>query len=163
LDEIMGEMIPSSMELRRAGPHDAEQVRELTRKAYAKWCDVLGREPLPMTADYDHAVRHHVIDLAFVDARMVGLVEMIPRENDLLIENVCVDPGEQGAGLGRSLVAHAEAETRRLGHGIIRLYTNKLFAANLSFYRGLGYETEREEPFKGGTRCTFAKSSHEQR
>jgi predicted N-acetyltransferase YhbS len=135
-------MMPNKMEFRRAGPQDAGRVRELTRKAYAKWCAVLGREPLPMTADYDHAVRHHVIDLAFIDGRLVGLVEMIPRENDLLIENVCVAPADQGAGLG---------------HSVIRLYTNKLFAANLRFYRGLGYEVEREEPFKGGTVVHFRK------
>jgi GNAT superfamily N-acetyltransferase len=154
----MREMIPNGMELRRAGPQDAGSVRELTRKAYAKWCDILGREPLPMTADYDHAVRHHMIDLAFARGRLVGLVEMIPRENDLLIENVCVDPAEQGAGFGHLLVAHAERETRRLGHGVIRLYTNKLFAANLGFYGGLGYEVEREEPFRGGTMVHFRKT-----
>ena len=153
----MRKMIARAIELRRAGPEDAGLVRDLTRKAYAKWCDVIGREPLPMTADYEHAVRHHMIDLAFVDNRLVGLVEMIPRENDLLIENVCVDPAEQGAGLGRFLVAHAEDETRRLGHSVIRLYTNKLFAANLGFYRGLGYEVEREEPFRGGTTVYFRK------
>lgn len=146
------------MEFRRAGPEDAERVRALTRKAYAKWCEILGREPLPMTADYDHAVRHHVIDLAYVDGRLVGLVEMIAREGDLLIENVCVDPAEQGAGLGRRLVAHAEDETRRRGLGVIRLYTNKLFAANLRFYESLGYGIEREEPFKGGTVVHFRKS-----
>ena len=146
------------MEFRRAGPDDAASVRALTRKAYAKWCEVIGREPLPMTADYDHAVRHHVIDLAYIDARLVGLVEMIPREGDLLIENVCVDPAEQGGGVGRRLVAHAEDATRRLGLGVIRLYTNKLFAANLRFYESLGYEVEREEPFKGGTVVHFRKS-----
>lgn len=146
------------MEFRRAGPEDAGCVRDLTRKAYAKWCDVIGREPLPMTADYDHAVRHHVIDLAYVGGRLIGLVEMIPRADDLLIENICVDPAEQGGGLGRKLVAHAEAETRRFGHAAIRLYTNKLFAANLTFYGGLGYEVEREEPFKGGIMVHFRKS-----
>lgn len=146
------------VEFRRAGPHDAATVRDLTRKAYVKWCAVIGREPKPMTADYDHAVRHHVIDLAYIDGRLIGLVEMIPRENDLLIENVCVDPDEQGAGLGKRLVAHAEEETHRRGHAVIRLYTNKLFAANLSFYAGLGYEIEREEPFMGGTTVHFRKS-----
>jgi predicted N-acetyltransferase YhbS len=149
--------MPATLEFRRAGPQDVPRVRALTRKAYAKWCEILGREPLPMTADYAHAVRHHMIDLAFIDGRLVGLVEMIPRADDLLIENVCVDPGEQGAGLGRRLVAHAEDETRRLGHGVIRLYTNKLFAANLGFYKGLGYGIEREEPFKGGTVVHFRK------
>lgn len=146
------------VEFRRAGPQDAARIRDLTRKAYAKWCAVIGREPKPMTADYDHAVRHHVIDLAHIDGRLIGLIEMIPREDDLLIENVCVDPDEQGAGLGRWLVAHAEEETRKRGHAVIRLYTNKLFAANLSFYAGLGYEIEREEPFMGGTTVYFRKS-----
>jgi diaminohydroxyphosphoribosylaminopyrimidine deaminase/5-amino-6-(5-phosphoribosylamino)uracil reductase len=145
------------MEFRRAGPQDAAAVRDLTRKAYAKWCAVIGREPLPMTADYGHAVRHHMIDLAFIDGRLVGLVEMIPRVDDLLIENVAVDPDEQGVGFGRKLVAHAEEEARMRGYPAIRLYTNKLFAANLRFYTGLGYEIEREEPFKGGTVVHFRK------
>ena len=111
-----------------------------------------------MTADYDHAVRHHVIDLGCIAGRLVGLVEMISREDDLLIENVCVDPDEQGAGLGKRLIAHAEEETRKRGHAVIRLYTNKLFAANLRFYGGLGYEVEHEEPFMGGTTVHFRKS-----
>jgi GNAT superfamily N-acetyltransferase len=146
------------IEYRRAGPEDVAAVRDLTRKAYVKWCDVIGREPKPMTADYDHAVHHHVIDLAFIDGELVGLVEMIPREDDLLIENVCVDPDEQGSGLGKQLVAHAEDETRRRGRGAIRLYTNKLFAANLRFYTRLGYEIEHEEPFMGGTTVYFRKA-----
>lgn len=148
----------AALDFRRAGPGDAAAVRDLTRKAYAKWCAVIGREPLPMTADYEHAVRHHVIDLAYRDGRLVGLVEMIPRADDLLVENVCVDPDGQGGGIGRKLVAHAEAETRRRGHAMIRLYTNKLFAANLGFYATQGYEVEREEAFKGGTIVHFRKS-----
>ena len=147
-----------TIEFRRAGPGDADVVRDLTRKAYVKWCVVIGREPKPMTADYDHAVRHHVIDLAFIKGELVGLIEMIPREDDLLIENVCVDPLAQGGGIGRLLVGHAEDETRKRGHATIRLYTNKLFAANLRFYAGLGYEIEREEPFMGGAAVHFRKS-----
>lgn len=150
--------MPADLEFRRAGLDDAGVVRGLTRKAYAKWCAVIGREPLPMAADYELAVRRHVIDLAYRDGRLVGLVEMIPRENDLLIENVCVDPDGQGGGIGRQLVAHAEAETRRLGHRVIRLYTNQLFAANLGFYAAQGYEIEREEAFKGGILVHFRKS-----
>jgi len=148
----------ADLEFRRAGPDDAAMVRELTRKAYMKWCSVIGREPLPMTADYGYAVHHHVIDLAFRDGRLVGLVQMIPRADDLLIENVCVDPDEQGGGIGHRLVAHAEMETRRRGHRVIRLYTNKLFAANLSFYEAQGYAIEREEAFKGGILVHFRKS-----
>jgi hypothetical protein len=44
--------------LRRATPSDAAAVRDLTWAAYAKWVVVLGREPLPMTADYEEASPH---------------------------------------------------------------------------------------------------------
>ena len=56
------------MQIRRAGEADAAAVRELTRSAYAKWVPLIGREPMPMTADYERAVREHMVDLLCVDA-----------------------------------------------------------------------------------------------
>ena len=53
-------------ELRQGVPADAAAIRELTREAYAKWLPVIGREPKPMTADYEEAVRKHRFDLASV-------------------------------------------------------------------------------------------------
>ena len=47
----------SAIELRRATPSDAAAIRDLTREAYAKWVPLIGREPKPMTADYDAAPR----------------------------------------------------------------------------------------------------------
>lgn len=41
----------------------ATDVRALARAAYAKWVPQIGREPKPMTADYDRAVAEHIIDL----------------------------------------------------------------------------------------------------
>jgi GNAT superfamily N-acetyltransferase len=144
--------------LLRAGPDDAAAVRALTRTAYAKWCAVIGREPKPMTADYGRAVREHLIDLATIDGALVALIEMIPRADHLLIENLAVTPEAQGRGLGRRLVAHAEAVAASLDLGLVRLYTNQRFAANLRFYAGLGYAIEREEAFKGGIVVHMAKT-----
>ena len=45
------------------GVADAAAIRDLTRAAYAKWIPVIGREPMPMIADYDEAVRRHRFDL----------------------------------------------------------------------------------------------------
>jgi len=46
----------SDTEIRRAVPSDALAVCELTRAAYTKWIPAIGREPTPMTVDYDARV-----------------------------------------------------------------------------------------------------------
>ena len=61
-----------------------------------------------------------------------------------------MSPAFQGRGLGRRLMAHAEALAVSQGRPEIRLYTNKMFAENLRLYEKLGYRLDREEPFGGG-------------
>ena len=147
----MSTHIPSVAPLRRAGPADAAAIRALTRVAYAKWVPLIGREPLPMTADYDRAVVAHMIDLLEVDSNVVALVETIAADNHLLIENLAVHPDQQGKGLGDHLLGHACRLARGLGYGEIRLYTNAAFAANLAFYAKRGFsEYAREAHPKGG-------------
>ena len=131
--------------MRRATTADAVAVRELTRAAYAKWVPVLGREPRPMTADYDAALRDHLIDLLLVDGEAAALIEMAPKADHLLIVNVAVAPTYQGKGYGRALMAHAEEVARSLNLSEMRLYTNALFAENLRLYSRLGYRVDREE------------------
>lgn len=83
--------------LRRAAPVDAAAVRDLTRAAYAKWVPVLGREAKPMTADYDVAVRDHVVDMLHLDGDLAALIEMRPEADHLLVVNVAVAPALSGA------------------------------------------------------------------
>jgi ribosomal protein S18 acetylase RimI-like enzyme len=132
-------------ELRQATASDVADIRKLTREAYAKWVPLIGREPKPMTADYAEAVRTHRIDLLHVAGALAALIETIAEADHLLVENVAVSPAFQGRGLGRKLMAHAEQIAASLGHGEIRLYTNKLFAQNIELYRKLGYRVDREE------------------
>lgn len=131
--------------VRRATRADAAAVRELTRTAYAKWVPVIGREPKPMTADYDVAVRDHLVDLLQVDGELVALIEMAPGVDHLLIVNVAVAPASQSRGFGRRLLAHAEAVAGSLGLGEMRLYTNGRFTENLRLYGRLGYRIDRED------------------
>lgn len=140
----------TEIEIVRARPADAAAIRELTRLAYAKWVPVIGREPIPMLADYDFAVRQHLIDLLMVDNEYVALVEMIENVDHMLIENLAVAPAFQGRGYGRLLAAHAEELAASLGYREMRLYTNKAFAENIRLYSGLGYTVDREEVYKGG-------------
>ena len=139
-----------SFTLRRATAADAAAARALTREAYAKWVRLVGREPLPMSADFEAAIRDRRLDLLCEGETVVALIETIAEGAALLIENVAVSPARQGAGLGRRLIAHAERLAAEGGCSEIRLYTNALFAENLALYRRLGYAVVREEPFLGG-------------
>jgi GNAT superfamily N-acetyltransferase len=142
--------VTAAISLRVATGADVDAVRALTREAYGKWVPVIGREPLPMVADYAEAVRKHRIDLVEADGELVALIEMVPGEGHLLIENIAVSPRHQGRGIGRTLLDHAEHVAATLGLKDIRLYTNKRFADNVQLYLKNGYAIDREEPLKDG-------------
>jgi ribosomal protein S18 acetylase RimI-like enzyme len=144
-------------QMRQAVAEDAAAIRTLTRAAYAKWVPVIGREPMPMVADYDAAVAAHRFDLLYVDGVLAALIETIAKDDHLLIENVAVAPAFQKRGLGRKLMAHAETVAAAMGYGMLRLYTNKSFAENVTLYQRLGYAVDREEAFRGGFTVHMSK------
>ena len=67
---------------------------------------VLGREPMPMLADYDRALREHRIDLLFHGEDLAALIEPRSEPDHLLILNVAVLPIFQKRGYGRRMLAH---------------------------------------------------------
>jgi ribosomal protein S18 acetylase RimI-like enzyme len=146
-----------SATMRLAAPEDATSVRALSRAAYAKWVPLIGREPLPMSADYDQAIREHRFDLLFDGERLVGLIETVESADHLLIVNVAVSPDDQGRGFGRRLLEHAERLATALRLAELRLYTNQLFIANIALYRRFGYRVDREDAFMGGVVVHMSK------
>ena len=129
----------------------------MVRAAYAKWITVLGREPLPMKADYERAVREHQIDVLNIDGKMVGLIETMLHSDHLWIENIAVRPDCQGKGLGQQLLTHAERKAAAAGYAEIRLLTSAAFGSNVALYTRLGYSVEKREPFMGGTTVYMSK------
>lgn len=134
--------------IRSAVPSDAVAIRALVRAAYAKWVPVLGREPLPMQADYDAAIRQHRFDLIEEAGQLVALIETEARPDHYWIENVAVLPEAQGRGFGRQLLTHAEMLARDAGFTELRLLTNGRMASNRALYRNVGYAETAEEPYK---------------
>jgi GNAT superfamily N-acetyltransferase len=138
------------VELRQATPADAAAIRQLTRAAYAKWVPLSGREPKPMTADYDAAVHIHRFDLLYLEGDLAALIETVDEGDVLLVENVAVAPARQGRGLGTRMLALADEMARSQGKRRVRLYTNKLWAENIRLYLKLGYVIDREEDVRPG-------------
>lgn len=134
--------------IRPARPEEAAALRALARAAYARWVPVIGREPAPMADDYAARVaagQAFVLEAAAPDGRILGfaVLEDAP-DGVLLLDNVAIAPQEQGKGLGRVLIAFAEAEARRRGQRRLRLYTHVAMEANIRLYERLGFiETHR--------------------
>ncbi|ESY79199.1 N-acetyltransferase GCN5 [Mesorhizobium sp. LNHC220B00] len=149
--------IKSTIRFRPAETADAATIRNIVRAAYAKWVPVIGREPLPMRADYDKAVAEHPFELAVEDGRIVGVIETTLADDHLWIENVCVAPEAQGRGIGRLLLERAETKAREAGRPELRLLTNGAFEANVSLYKRHGYTIDREEPFMNGVTVYMSK------
>lgn len=132
---------------RLGGLADVEAIRDLTRRAYARWVPTLGREPKPMKADYAAAAAAHRFDLAYIEGELAGLIETEARVDHLYVVNVAVDPTRQGQGLGSRLLDLAERLAMGMGLSEVRLLTNQKMAANISLYQRLGYEIASVEDF----------------
>jgi GNAT superfamily N-acetyltransferase len=57
----------------------------------------------------------------------------------------------------RYLLAHAEQVARELGYAEVRLYTNKMFEANVRLYLAFGYRIDREETSSLGVTVYMSK------
>ncbi len=147
----------SPLTFRPGLPEDAGLIRAFVRATYAKWVPVMGREPLPMTADYDLALQKHRFVLAFDGAALAGVLETVPEADHLWVENIAVRSDLQGKGLGQRLLGLAESQARDAALPQVRLLTNAALTANVAFYQRYGFDTTATEPFRGGFVVWFAK------
>jgi GNAT superfamily N-acetyltransferase len=93
-----------------------------------------------MNDDYQERIAEGVVRVLTTQDQVVGLLVLLPKADYLLLDNVAVTPERQGSGLGRRLIAFAEAEALRLGYTEVRLYTNVAMHENLAIYNKLGYQ-----------------------
>lgn len=147
-----------SVKLRPAAEPDAAPIAALVDAAYGKYVAAIGRKPKPMLTDYRFAVLQHQIWVYERSGDLVAVLELVPADGYLLIENLAVHPSFQRSGLGQSLVAHAEREAKRQGFSEVRLYTNERFAGNVALYARLGYRETHRGACQGTTVVHMAKA-----
>jgi len=133
--------------LRRARAADADKLEALARAAYARHVAVIGREPMPMTADWVRLLSEQEIWIVDGPAgEAVASLALDVQADHVMVWSVAVAPAHQQRGLGRRLMAFAETRARELQRLELRLFTNARMEGNIALYRRLGYaETRREE------------------
>ncbi len=137
------------MRIRPAGSDDRAAIERIVERAYGGYVERIGMRPGPMGADYAEKLRRGMVSVAEADnedAEVCGLLVLVEMPDHMLVENVAVDPGRQGEGIGRALLAHAEERARAAGLSEMRLYTHSKMTENRALYRRLGYrETDRRD------------------
>ena len=144
--------------IRPTAAEDADAVATCVEAAYAVFLERLGRKPAPMLADYGDLIGRGRVWVAAEGGEVRGVLVLLPEPDHMLVWSVAVDPAFQGRGLGRRLMAFAEAHAAGLGLRDVRLFTNELMAENVAFYGRLGYE-ETERRTEGTYRRVFMRKS----
>jgi ribosomal protein S18 acetylase RimI-like enzyme len=131
--------------IRLANPADHDTVGAIVREAYAVYTERIGKPPGPMFDDYGALIAAGAVSvLEAPDGAIAAIIVLLPKADHLLLDNIAVRRDRQGQGLGRRLIAFAEAEARRLGHSEVRLYTHETMTENIALYTRLGFvETGR--------------------
>lgn len=131
--------------IRLAKPADHQAVSDIVTEAYSVYIERIGKPPGPMLDDYAALIAGGTVSvLEGRDGTIDAILVLLPQADYLLLDNIAVRRDRQGQGLGRKLIAFAEAEARRLGHRKIRLYTHQLMTENIALYTRLGFvETGR--------------------
>jgi GNAT superfamily N-acetyltransferase len=88
---------------------------------------------------------------------LVGALILADEPDALLLYNIAVAPAAQGAGVGRRLISFTEAEARRRGHALLRLYTNEKMVENVAMYPRLGFTETHRGSEAGHRRVYFEK------
>ena len=131
--------------IRRAQPADRAAIEAIVDAAYSPYVARIGKPPGPMLDDYQALIEAGAVCiLEDADRVAVAIVVLVPKSDHLLLDNIAVRPDRQSQGFGRTLVAFAESEARRLGYCELRLYTHQLMSENQALYAQIGFvETGR--------------------
>jgi GNAT superfamily N-acetyltransferase len=126
--------------IRAATAADVSVIGQIVEQAYRHYIPRIGKPPGPMRDDYAARVSEGAVWVIEEGSMIAGIIVLLRRPDYLLLDNIAVSPARQGAGLGRRLLAFAEAEALRRGYNEIRLYTHRTMTENQRLYAALGYE-----------------------
>jgi GNAT superfamily N-acetyltransferase len=126
--------------IRLARAEDQDTVEAIVHTAYSIYVERIGKPPGPMLDDYALLIGKGLVSLfEDGDGTVAGLIVLIPKTGYLLLDNIAVRPDRQGRGVGRRLIAFAEAAARRLGYAELRLCTHQKMTENIALYARVGF------------------------
>jgi ribosomal protein S18 acetylase RimI-like enzyme len=137
------------MNSRRATPEDLNAIVELVNAAFEKYIPLIGRKPLPMTADHADLIVNHEAWVIEQKSEIIAVLELVLKDDSLYIDTVAVSNEHQSRGIGKQLLKFAETRARELGRNTTTLFTNERYTVLLEMYARLGYVETHRMPVQG--------------
>lgn len=130
-------MNPSTWTLRRAVPADAGRLTVLARAAKGHWgypADWLAAWEAELTITPEYVAEHRVFVVEEGDA-LLGVSSIEDHGDHWVLENVWVDPGHQGRGIGKAIVRRALDAALAARPGVVKIVADPHAGG---FYERLG-------------------------
>jgi ribosomal protein S18 acetylase RimI-like enzyme len=135
--------------IRTARADEAGAIVALLHRAFAEYRGKLQPESGALSESVDtisSAMSGGTILVAVRDTGIAGCVAFQHKADFAYAGRLAVDPSARGMGVGRALMAEAEAMARQLGAGRLRADVRLALTENRAFFRALGF-------VEGGHRC----------
>jgi len=135
--------------IRPARPEEAEAIVALIHRAFGQYRGMLRPESSALSESADSiraAMKAGTILLAVRDDRILGCISVQRKTDFGYAGRLAVEPMERSAGIGRALMAEAEALVRRMGVDRLRVDVRLKLRDNRAFFKALGF-------VEGAQRC----------
>jgi N-acetylglutamate synthase-like GNAT family acetyltransferase len=135
--------------IRAARPDEAEAIVALIQRAFGEYRGKLRPDPsalLETPETIRAAMKTSTILLAERAGRILGCVSVRRKDDCAYAGRLAVEPMERGIGVGRALMAAAEALAPQLGSDRLRVDVRLKLRDNRAFFRALGF-------IEGAERC----------
>lgn len=130
--------------IRRAEIPDVPALVSCIDTAYARYAATIPDLPA-VSEGVAEEIADNLVWVAVEDGQVIGALFLVPQGDVMKLANVAVHPDHGGKGLGRRLIALAEAEARARGCTEMWLNTHAAMPENVRLYCHLGWvETGRQ-------------------
>jgi GNAT superfamily N-acetyltransferase len=146
--------------IRAARPEEAEAIVALLQRAFGDYRGKLRPESgaLQETPETIRAaIKTGTILLGERAGRILGCVSVRRKDDCAYAGRLAVEPMERGIGIGRALLAAAEALARQMGSGRLRVDVRLKLRDNRAFFRAQGFVEGAERCHPGFSQPTYVE------